>query len=212
MININTFLARQAIYDRRQHVIAYELLFRNSNINSCSYNCYECSEDDITLELISNCSNIGFRELTNDKKAFINFTQGILLQEIPSVLSNDRVVIEILENVNPTIEVIECIKILKKNGYTIALDDVVMDTKFGKFDTLIDIYKIDFVDTTKESRKKLIKSIKSINPEAKFLAEKIENEEEYKEAKQNDYSYFQGYYFGKPTMISNQDISVLYME
>jgi EAL and modified HD-GYP domain-containing signal transduction protein len=40
----------------------------------------------------------------------------------------------------------------------------------------------------------------------KFLAEKIETIEEYNQAVQYGYSYFQGYYFSKPKIISSKKI------
>lgn len=208
MVIINIFLARQAIYDRSQNIIAYEMLFRNSNINQFDLISNEFNEDDATLKLISNCSTIGFRELTSDKKAFINFTEGILLNDIPTILPKDVVVIEILENVNPIPEIIESIKQLKQKGYVLALDDVVYSTRYKEFGDLIDIYKIDFIDTNKFERKLLLDKIRKVNPRAKFLAEKIEDEETYKEAIKNSFTYFQGYYFSRPVMISGKDIPI----
>ena len=44
----------------------------------------------------------------------------------------------------------------KNQGYVMALDDVSLDTKYLEFGSLIDIYKIDFMKTTKEERKNFL--------------------------------------------------------
>ena len=78
----------------------------------------------------------------------------------------------------------------------------------SQFGDLIDIYKIDFMAADRKTRKSIINKIREINPRAELLAEKIENEEEYKEALEDGYSYFQGYHFSKPVVISEKDIAV----
>ena len=198
------FLARQAIYDRSNKVGAYELLFRNSNSNAFMG---DVNEERATIKLISNCSAIGLSNLTNGKKAFINFPKGVLLKDTICLLDKDDIVVEILENVLPTKEVIEYLTELKEKGYVLALDDVVVRHNYKEFKNLIDIYKIDFIGTTKADRSILVQTLRKINPNAKLLAEKVETEEDYKEALKDNYSYFQGYYFSRPTMISAKDIS-----
>lgn len=202
---MNIYLARQAIYDRNFKVEAYELLFRNSKENRFVGN---IDEDSATIKLISNCATIGLNELTNNKKAYINFSQGVLLNDVASLLSKEKVVVEILENVIPTEDVVSYLQELKSKGYILALDDVSFSTNYKNFGTMIDIYKIDFKITSPNQRKFLVNVLKNYNPGAKLLAEKIETDEEYIEAMESGYSYFQGYYFSKPLMIEGKDIPV----
>ena len=202
---MNIFLARQAIYDDNCKAIAYELLHRNSKENKF---CYDISEDEATIKLISNSVVIGLTELVNDKIAFINFTNQLIIDEFPSLLPKDRVIIEILESVKPTNEVMLVLHKLKGMGYKFALDDVNYSSSFWEFGDLIDIYKIDFLATTKKEREELISSIKLINPNAKLLAEKVEVKEEYEEAKKNGFSYYQGFFFSKPLMMTGRDMPV----
>lgn len=202
---MNIFLARQAIYDRRENIVAYELLYRNSKINKFAG---DLSDDDATIKLISNTATIGLEQLTNKKTAFINFSEGILLEDIITLLHKDAVVIEVLESVNPTEEVINYLKDIKKRGYTLALDDVVFNSKYREFGDLIDIYKIDFMQTTKTQRRLLLEILSGFNPSAKFLAEKIETDEDLVEAVEYKYDYYQGFYFSKPLMILAKDLLI----
>ena len=69
---------------------------------------------------------------------------------------------------------------------------------------MVDFVKIDFLATKGEGRKALLDQYASSG--IRFLAEKVENPEEHKEALDLGYSYFQGYFFCKPTIISGKDI------
>jgi EAL and modified HD-GYP domain-containing signal transduction protein len=202
---MDIFLARQAIFDSDYKSVAYELLYRNSKDNRFDTS---VDEDTATMKLISNCVAIGLGELTNEKKAFINFTNGLIKNEFPSILPKDMVVIEILESVKATNEIIIALNNLKNKGYKLALDDVVEKTKYWEFGKIIDIYKIDFRATSKEERTSLIKGIRLLNPEAELLAEKVETKEEYEEALKYNYSYTQGYYFSKPLMMAGKDMPI----
>ena len=202
---MDIFLARQAIFDSNYNSIAYELLYRNSKENRFDTS---VDEDTATMKLISNCVAIGLGELTNDKRAFINFTNGLIKNEFPSILPKDIVVIEILESVKATNEIIIALNNLKNKGYKLALDDVVDRTKYWEYGKIIDIYKIDFRATNKQERINIIKGIKILNPEAELLAEKVETKEEYDEVRQYNYEYTQGYYFSKPLMMSGKDMPI----
>lgn len=198
------FIARQAIYNRNCRVVGYELLFRNSEVNRFDTS---IDADQATVKLISNLSTIGLSELTNNKRAYINFTKKLLLNETPSILPKEKIVIEILEDVNPSPEILATIRGFRRRGYLIALDDVCPKSKYKEFKDYIDIYKIDFMKSNKGERLTLINDILKVNPMAKFLAEKVENDDDYDEVyKDERYLYYQGYYFSKPMIVSAKDI------
>ena len=195
---MNIFLAKQSIYNRQNEIVAYELLYRNSYKNYYDEN---VDGNYATLQVVSNILNIGKENLIEDKRAFINFSKKCLINGLVNTLSKDNIVVEILENIDPTEEVKRKIKELKDEGYIIALDDVTLNIKYIEFVELVDIYKIDFIDTTKKDRNIILSKIRSINPKAKFLAEKIECKEDYEEAFCEGYDYFQGYYLSKPIVV-----------
>lgn len=199
---MHIFLARQPIFDRNKNVIAYELLFRNGHENA--YNSVDGNE--ATLNVIANSFyEFDFKSVSDNKKVFINFTEKLITEEIATILPNDDVVIEILETIEPTDEVLNACKKLKARGFILALDDFVFDKKYIELIKLIDIIKVDFVISNCIERKKIFDLLK-INKKIKFLAEKVETIEEYNEALELGYSYFQGYYFSKPVIMSAKSI------
>ncbi len=199
---MDIFVARQPIFNRKNEVVAYELLFRNGQNNF--YN--NTNGDEATLKVIANTFyTFDFKDITDNKKAFINFTEELIKKEIATILPKEYVVIEILENIEPNDEIVDACKRLKKRGFILALDDFVFHTKYIKLIEIADIIKIDFRITTGDERKKVFE-LKKINNKIKFLAEKVENKEEYDEALKLGYSYFQGYYFSKPIVLSRKNI------
>jgi len=198
---MEVFVATQPIFNIKEKIVAYELLFRSNNDN-----CYSGTDgDDATSHVIANSFTvIGLEKLTFGKRAFINFTESLLINETPLLLNKDEIVVEILENIKPTEEIIKTCKKLKTLGYLIALDDFVFAPEYEPLIELADIIKVDFIITKGRERGDIIKRAK--NKKIQFLAEKVETLEEYKEAVRLGYSYFQGYFFSKPTIFKGKDI------
>ena len=199
---MDVYVARQAIFDINKEVIAYELLFRNNNINKF----ISIENSNPTLDVIRNSfSVIGLDKVTGGKRAFINFDEELIKSRLIEEFPKECIAIELLETVKPDNTIIECCKSLKEKGYIIALDDFEYSEGFDELIKYIDIIKVDFILTKGKERKEIMNRIK--NKDIKFLAEKVETEEEYKEAVGYGYSYFQGYFFCKPVIISGKDIS-----
>ncbi len=200
---MDIFLARQGIFNKDSNVIAYELLFRDSYKNF-----YNNSIDsiDATHQVIKNMMAFGIDRLVDNKMAFINCDENILMEDILTLLPKEKIVIEILEIVEPTDEVLENIGKLKRMGYRFALDDVTCVDDMLKFLRYLNYVKIDFRLTDKEERAKIASVLHKLN--IKILAEKVQNQEELDEAKELGCQLFQGYYFSRPSVISGKDIEI----
>lgn len=198
---MEVFLARQPIFDKKMKVYGYELLFRSSKDNHYS----AINPEDATSQVIVNSFLvIGIDKITEGKKAFINFTEKLLLNETPLILPKTHTVIEILEDVRATEDIIEKCSEYKKQGYMLALDDFSGLSKNIKLLPLCDIVKVDFSLVKYEDRRKISDIIKKFN--IKLLAEKVETIEDYNQAMELNYDYFQGYYFERPLIIKSSDI------
>jgi len=199
---MDIYIARQPIFDKYMKVKFYELLFRSNKKNYYD----EIDGNKATYDVISNTFfSIGIEKLTGGKKAFINFTKDLLLNETPALLPKEYLAVEVLETIEPTEEVLSTCRKLKKMGYTIVLDDFVFNPKYFPLAVIADIIKVDFIETRGAERKKIVDKLKSYN--IKFLAEKVESKEDFEEAVKYGYEYFQGYFFSKPKIISDNDIA-----
>jgi len=198
---MDIFIARQPIFDVKKKVYAYELLYRTGQQNQSNV----IDGDQATSSVIANTLMlIGLDSLTQGRLAFINFTRQLIEQEIPTVFSNDMLVVEILEDIIPDHEFIQSCKSLKEKGYTLALDDFVLDYPYEEIVDLVDIIKVDFLLTNPEERTAIIRKYSGRN--IRFLAEKVETLEQFEEAVQAGYTYFQGYFFSKPVIMTHKDI------
>ncbi|WP_160672905.1 HDOD domain-containing protein [Clostridium sp. C8-1-8] len=192
------FIARQPIFNRNKRVFGYELLYRNSNVNKFA----NIDGDIATRKLLSNAAVLELDKITEGKKAFINFTQNTLIEELPTLLPKETVVVEILEDVELTDDVITACKKLKNKGYTIAVDDFANDRDITPLIGMLDIVKVDFSLTTEEQQKEICSTFKKLG--IKVLAEKVENSIDFEKALDVGYDYFQGFFFSKPKIISGK--------
>lgn len=200
---MNVCLARQPIFDTKLKVIGYELLFR-SNENSTAY---DGSDPDVaSTEIIIMGLDAGIKMLTDNRLAFINFTENLLLNEAATVLPKKHLVIEILEDVNPYEDVLISCKNLKIQGYTLALDDFVYTDKLAPFLDLVDIVKIDFLNRDINSIKEDVHILSKI-PAIRLLAEKVETKEVFELAQSLGFVYFQGYFFSKPEIFGKKKMT-----
>lgn len=197
----DVFVARQPIFNTREQIFAYELLFRSGTNNFFD----QLDGDYATSKVIVNSfSVLGLEAMTDNKRAFINFTRNLLVDEVATAFPKNSMVVEILENIEPDDEVLSAVKKLREKGYIIALDDFVFDKKYYPLIEHAHIIKVDFMQTKGRARYDIMKKIpiKSM----RYLAEKVETKEEFEKAKEMGYSFFQGYFFSKPVIIQGRDI------
>ncbi|MEA4834452.1 MAG: EAL domain-containing protein [Anaeromusa sp.] len=190
-------IARQPIFDMQRQVYGYELLFRRTLQNT-----YDGTDpDQATLDVVTNSFLLfGIESLTRGKLAFINFTANNLLTKLPAMLPREQVAVEILEDVKPDEEVLRRCRELKSAGYMLVLDDFVYKKERLPLVELADIVKIDFRATSAAERQQWQAFLAPYD--LRLLAEKVETEEEFQEARAAGYTYVQGYYFSKPALVS----------
>ncbi|WP_276730883.1 cyclic di-GMP phosphodiesterase [Bacillus sp. (in: firmicutes)] len=204
---MRVFVARQPIFNRKEQVVAYELLYRESEENVYSAK----DGDQATTDLVINSFlNIGIEKLTEGKRCFVNFTESLMFSNLPTSFNPKQLVIEILEDIPITPALISRCKELKKMGYMLALDDFYAinpqnEDLLEKLMSYIDILKIDFLKTTRMERRKILQTYGCSG--LIFLAEKVETRKEYKQAAQDGFQLFQGYFFSEPRIISGHDLS-----
>lgn len=107
------FFARQPIFDRGGSIWGYELLYRRSA------DCRMAQIDDFDLATASVataglvCPDTDFNP---SKRIFINYTEKLLLNGAPKGLPPGVTVVEVLESVTASSEVIEAIIDLKQEA------------------------------------------------------------------------------------------------
>jgi c-di-GMP-related signal transduction protein len=199
---MDVFVARQPIFRENKQVFAYELLFRSGMANAFP----GIDGGAATSSLLSSSFfTVGIEHISGGKVVFINFTEELLLRGTPTLFPESQVVVEILEDVHPTSEVIAACQALYRKGYILALDDFVFHANLQPLIDIAQIIKIDFRLTPLAEIAAMLSQLQGSKCE--FLAEKVETHEEFMAAKALGFRYFQGYFFAKPEILKNKEIS-----
>ena len=195
----NVFFARQPILDVNNNTYGYELLYRNQP----GVNQYTGDNGDVsTADVINNAFFVdNITSVLDGKKAFVNFTGNLIERGVPKMISSDILVVELLESVVASPEIIKRCLELKELGYILALDDYEYNDSTRALFELADIVKLDF----RSSREAIERTAsKCIELNKTMLAEKVETQLEVEYAKRLGCSYMQGYFFAKPLLMTHK--------
>lgn len=196
------YVARQPVFTTDMRIWGYELLFRHSrNVQTAVIT----DGDQATNQVIADGFNLASSGMRKGARALINFPRNVLLGGAPYVLPPERVVVEILETVEPDRDVLETCRELKHHGYILALDDFVGQPGFEKLCALADIIKVDILQKTPTQVRELVRALSRFN--ATLLAEKVENLDMFTVCTRLGFTYFQGFFFSKPEIIPGRKLS-----
>jgi EAL and modified HD-GYP domain-containing signal transduction protein len=200
MKTINS-IARQPIFDKSLSVYGYELLFRGEALDTEGLFDHDYATTSV---LYAGLFAVGLDKLTHGKKAFVNFSNGLLTSGLMQKLSNPQITIEILEHIKADAGILQVCEELKKAGYQIALDDFSPDLSLNSLVPLADIIKVDLLACSEKTSKEI--PLRFAGENRLFLAEKVETYEQYVQALGWGYSLFQGYFFCRPQRIDTREI------
>src|SRR5690606_18258318 len=168
------FVARQPIFDARKAVVGHELLYRASMEAEVAEG---VASGMMSSSLIVDAVlDWGLDLLTDGARAYINFTSDMLLSGAPELLDPQRVVLEVLEEVEPTPDIIDRLRALSSTGYMIALDDFVDRDGMEPMLEIADIVKID-VGQAGDALTEVAERLR--HHRVRLLAEKVESHEEH---------------------------------
>ncbi len=194
------YVGRQPIFDRDRQVVAYELLFRGAaDAPQASF----FDGDAATSQVILNTFiSIGIHDVAGEHPVFINMTRPFLVEGLASQLPADRVVLEILEDLEVDAELIAAVRRLREQGYRVALDDFIYHPAKEPLLDLSEIVKVDLRALDEAQLNEHVELLHGRVPT--LLAEKVETEQEYHRCREAGFDLFQGYFFSKPKVLGGR--------
>ena len=198
------YIGRQPIINSDKNIFGYEMLFRRSDENFADI----VDNLSATASVLENMYDAGFKTLTSDKIAFINITPNVLKQDIIDLLPKDKIVLEILETSKIDDSAVSIIKDFKNKGFRFALDDFVYGREWEPILRLSDYVKIDVKQYSKDEIKEILLFLRHYR--IKFLAEKVELDEDFYFYKSLGFHLYQGYFFQKPSVLSSVSLDPSY--
>ena len=197
------FIGRQPILDRSGKLYAYELLFRQGHQNDAAVS------DDLaaTATVLSHVINeLGVEASLGPYLGFVNFDARMLMSDAIEMLPHRKFVLEVLETVEITAEILARCRALKRLGFTLAMDDFIgLKREHAPLLELVDIVKIDIMGM---DQARLTETVAALKPwPVRLLAEKVDSDQQAQLCRQLGFELFQGYYFARPTIIAGRKLS-----
>ena len=200
---MDVYIARQPIFNKDKQIFGYELLFRNNAVDE-SY-ASDGGDQATSKVIMESFYSTGMTSVTGGKPAFVNFTSRLLLENTATLFPKEQLIVEILETVEPTPEIIKACRSLQRKGYRLALDDFIYKPKLKPLIELSRIIKFDFLEHTPQ---KIAGMMRQVNIKGKWLlAEKIETNELFDLALTMGFKLFQGYFFSRPETMPTKALS-----
>jgi len=195
------YVARQPIMDLRGRVHGYELLFRAG-----PEAVFRGDGNLATRTMLDNTVIYGLERLTGGLPAFVNCTRESLTEDLVHILPPGMTVLEILENIEPTPDLIATCRKLKASGFRLALDDFTWKPNLEPLVELADYIKVDFAQTGAQERQSLLRRLSVVT--VALVAEKIETQQQFRQACLEGFTLFQGFYFCCPMLLENRKVPV----
>lgn len=195
------WVGRQPIVDAKKNLVAYEILYRCSATEQAQITDGNRATSTVLLNLFL---EMGLEEVVDDRVAFVNFTREFLTGELPLPHCPQQLVVEVLEDIEPDRELINGLRNLRKQGYKIALDDVVYHPKLEPLLQHASIVKVDLSLIPQAEWSHHVQQFRKWP--AKLLAEKVETLEEFRFCQTLGFDLYQGYFLSKPELLEGRKL------
>ncbi len=195
------FVGRQPIFDRKQRVVGYELLFRDGIADSAVVVDHEAATATVVLNSIT---EIGFEQVVGGHAAWINISCDFLRKGLVQLLPPAPLVLEILEDQAIDAEIVAMVAELKLRGHRFALDDFLYTPDTERLLGLVDFVKLDLIELGQDGLASMVTRLAPYG--VTLLAEKLETQEDYAFCAGLGCQLFQGYFFCRPELMRSKRI------
>jgi c-di-GMP phosphodiesterase len=139
---METHIVRQPILDSNQKLTAYELVYFQDA--SSLYNKRDARNANTVVTFFNELNAESF---LGGKDCFLSFTPNLLMKNIPHMFDENKLVIQIEENILVNPEAKDIVMKYREKGYRIAIKGFEFNRTFLNILPVIDIIKVDFSDT-----------------------------------------------------------------
>ncbi len=197
----HVFLARQPIFDRDRHTFGYELLYRNGMTDQVIFD----DPDDATRCVIERALlDWGMERIIGDRFGFINASPQLIVAGLHRALPPEGIIIELREDEVLDGRTRDALTIARREGYHFALDNI-HDHRQLVRSSILDLasmVKVECSQLPASERAAIVAEVRSRQPGALLVAEKIETVEEFSAALEAGFDLFQGYFFAWTEVLS----------
>jgi c-di-GMP phosphodiesterase len=192
------YVARQPILDLAGHVHAYDLLFRNAPQSIFHRDAEAAMETMLDNEVL-----FGLERLSNGLPALVSCTGEALTDDLVLMLTPSLTILGVPARLEPTPRLVDACRMLKARGFRLALDEFSWHESLQPLLDRADYVRMDFRKFGEAERQQLKKrGAGSIT----MMAQKVETQEDYRQARDLGFALFEGQYFCHPTLLKKRKI------
>lgn len=196
------YLARQPILDRRQRIVAYELLYRSGAHDRADIgDPVEASSRVITYAF----SDLGIGAALGGGDCYINVDQAMLMSDVVELLPRGSVTLEFSGISDISDSLIARCRQLRGTGLKLAVGNYVLGCPAKRLLPHVDTVKVSLTDCDESCLERVVKEIRDVS-NVQLLAEKVETAERFQQCLAMGFDFFQGYYFARPHLIVGKRI------
>jgi len=192
--SVQALVARQPIMDAQMEIVAYELLYRGLYGEAMGTDIDPAAATSSVL--IDAILELGFERLAGTRPLSVNFPESLLKGDAPLGAPPDRLIIEVLESVPATPEVLAALGAYRRRGYRIAIDDYVPGRSDSALLACADIVKIDLGVLSAQEAAACAQSLLARG--IVCVAEKVETRAQFVICRDAGIQLFQGYFLQRP--------------
>jgi c-di-GMP phosphodiesterase len=199
----DAIVARQPIFDDRQKLVGFELLYRHAEEATTARGASSTLMASSTV--VQAVLGIGLERLTEGERVWINLSRELIVDRAWELLDPKMVVLEILETVEPDADVLAACVDAKKRGYQLALDDFEWHEKWVPLLQVVHMVKVDVQHKTVDQLKPVVAKLQKFG--VKLLAERVETDAIRAMCASVGFTLFQGYFYCQPETVVKRDLS-----
>lgn len=197
----HALIARQPIVDDQVRVVAYELLYRRHGVTTPAGFDGETATATVAINTLL---DLGLASVAGEHPVYVNLTRAFFERELYLALPSSRVVLEVLEDVEPDAAMAGLMRRARDLGYRVALDDYVHDGRMAPLVAEADIVKVDALALDGRSMREVASALR--RPGLVLLAEKIETRERFELAREAGFDLFQGWFYARPDLLRRRTL------
>jgi c-di-GMP phosphodiesterase len=198
----STYIARQAIFNRKSQTIGYELFFRDSPENKFP----DIDQDIATSKIIiQNHIHGSIEAISLGKPAYINFTEKSLINKYPLMFEPNSIIIELVGHKTVTNRLTKIINYYFEKGYKIALTEYDLDEQWDALFPYLAYLKVNLDHVNPKQLPAVVKRLKPFD--VKIVAERVETRFQYLSLVEVGFDQYQGFFYHEPEIIEGRALT-----
>lgn len=199
---VDCFVGRQPIFDRYNHVFAYELLYRSSLANEIG----EVNRTVATSRVIINAFvDIGLENIVGNHRAVLNVTDSFLHDPELACFPPDQVVLALPNTTAATDENRAALDRLKTGGFTVALNGYRKTLPVAGLLPYADIVSFDTLHVDNDTLSQELATVQGAD--LITVAKRVETTQRRNELAELGFDCFQGHFLARPEIITGKRLS-----